>query len=423
MSIATFCYSPTLFGHPHDSYHHRESTIPFFHQYPSWTRPFETSPQPFYYVYFAYPDAMDAHANEPSTIKIGSGTENGRAQGMNSGNSATRTHRKKGTKTPAVPDRPKYSQPRPLVEVSCGELVLGVKNLRTMIRFSHVFARAFPKPSASADSNGSTPLTDGGDQQIKKLNLDDDRFWDFPSSEAFDAVFAWMDGSMKAKRGETLTLFGFDDPETHDIFEMIDFWAVAQLLDIRPLPRLLRDQIRKRLESITPQLDVIKFAHERLPIHDTIMTKVLHTYFVNGDANKYTEAELKAIFDYGMDEDPQLRERLADMAESRRKRRGWNQARRGGGMSSNVAQSGVRNGNYQHTEEKKSEQPKHETTATPKTTARTEATATTKTTASQGDRSGDASAGDVAQVVSRRKGKAKKGHNPQGKPVPGANFA
>jgi hypothetical protein len=353
---------------------------------------------------------MDVHANEPTTIKIGSSTENGRAKGMTSGNSATRTHPKKGKKASAVANRSRYSQPRPLVETSCGNYELGVKDLRTMIRFSNVFARAFPKPSASANSDGSTPLTNGGDQQIKKLDLDDDRFWDLPSSQAFDAVFAWMERSMKAKRGETLTLFGFDDPENYDIFEMIDFWAVAQLLDIRPFPRLLRDQIRKRLESITPKLDVIKFAHERLPIHDTIMTKVLHTYFVNGDANQYTEAELKAIFDYGMDEDPQLRERLADMAESRRNRRGRNQARRGDEQPSNVAQSGVQKGSDQQKDDKQSEQVKHE------------ATANTKASASQEDRSGDASAGDVAQVVSRRKGKAKKGHNPQGKPVPGANF-
>ena len=298
---------------------------------------------------------MDSHAHDTAPLVIGSGTCNGR-KATNVDNAG-----------PANRRTPNPNRPRGKVAVYIDGVHVDDMPLGTLTRFSITAAKAFPKPDTAAANtknstingqaangdwaeavdekldvgkltaevrNLSTTATNNnaGDKtapQERRLELRNDVFYYQPPSTAFKYVFAWMHEAKTARRDEKPLDFGPKDVTNLSFPVLIEYYAAALILNLRPAPIRHRNNVLTKLSSSPPTVDDIKCIHERIPIDDTVMTRAVTSYFEHMEGCKYTQAELYAINDYvNGSGDPELTRRFLGIQRNRKAHAKENEQRR-----------------------------------------------------------------------------------------------
>ena len=230
------------------------------------------------------------HANETPTMLIGSNTVSG--------------HRAK-------------SKGPPTVEVSTDGTFLRRVPLKELTRFSKVAAAAFPRPEPS-----EKPANVGAAQSSKKqLDLHLNTFKLQPPEDAFDLAFEWMDNAKLTPRGNPLPDYCVPQPESLGYERLVDSYAAAVVLDIRPAPHKLRRTLLSCITEERPTRATLKYVHEHLPINDVVMTRFITSYFEHRDKSEYTREEQDEIeLKYVCVVDPELHKRFKDIGNSRKAR-------------------------------------------------------------------------------------------------------
>jgi hypothetical protein len=237
------------------------------------------------------------------------------------------------------------------------EMPIGV-----LCQFSKVAAATFPRPevkdkavngnangvkgSEATEKNGPTNWADDdGDAQKaatelaklntnpapkvnttanagkKELNLYLDKLYLQPPVEAFNFAFQWMDRAKDTPRGEKVVDYGVEYPERITLENLVDIYAVALVLDIRPAINKHRVHVMNKMTEQRPTLATLVYVHEHLPIDDVAMTRFITSYFEHRERSEYTVGEIEKIEDYVCTEDRVLHARFTDIGKARDQKR------------------------------------------------------------------------------------------------------
>lgn len=349
-------YDPISFGYPYQT-GEPQVTEPFWQQYPSWTQPDQFNnynqiqPSNNYYRY-----NMDT---EP--LVIGYNTKNGRK---------IPEHKKNSTGQPNREDKPRA---KGKVDVYINGVFIQVVPLSLLVRFSTTAQDAFPKPGKKAEGSEEKESTvrnwadDEGDEiNVEKLTSDmaklkqpsetgnattsaskvacfeppvvDDHgpnkkfdvnlesLWMQPPLEAFKFAFDWMYEARRTSNGEAVLAYGVPDPNKLPLSKLVDLYAAALCLRLRPPPGQLRSDLFVRLTENAPSIDDVKYMHEHLPVDDRVMTRMITSFLQNRGASNqvYTKAqrdEIEAYF-YKVDDPLYYRfQEIVDYRDNQRKAR------------------------------------------------------------------------------------------------------
>lgn len=346
----SYYYDPRLLGHPHEP-SETQLTEPFWQQYPPWARvgknPYTHQLNPFY--------NMDSQ-----TVFIGSKTKNGRK--------ATEAEKER-----ARQDQLKRST-RPLGKVDLyidGEFIKEMP-LGTLVRFSKVAAAAFPKPEdakksdhataadrkaasrnwadddenddsldvekltadvaklkTSSEAEAPTPTIVNGSRSAttaapkatnsnKELEL---RWNDLnvqPSTAGFIFAFEWMHKAKESRPGESVPDYGVPEPDKISLEMLIDMYAAALCLDLRPFPHKHRHDILTRLTASRPLLQQVGCVFDHMPLQDPVVTRMITSclQYRQRSRGTYTALEWKMVQDYVYSE-PSLLNRFEEIETAR----------------------------------------------------------------------------------------------------------
>ena len=202
------------------------------------------------------------------------------------------------------------------VEVSVNGTFVRPMPLKELVRFSKVAAAAFPRPEPS-DKAANVGAAQSSEM---KLNLHLPTLYRQPPPGAVKFAFRWMDNAKLTIHGPPPD-YGATEPESHSLEELVNVYAAALLLDLRPDCRTLRSTLRNRITERRPTLAALRYVHEHLPINDVVMTRFITSYFEHRDKGDYTreeqdEIELKCVCVV----DPELHKRFKDIGNSRKAR-------------------------------------------------------------------------------------------------------
>lgn len=381
----TFYYDPILFGHPHELAK-PTPTEPFWHQYPSWTSPNPQLDNDLHYSTFFYP-ATTSTAMDSETVYIGSKTKNGkRVQSPTQNNS----------------NRPYYNQANKsvdMVDVYIDNEYILKMPLKVLVRFSKAAAAAFPKPEAvkkvdktddtagagalhewaeeddndldvekltaevsklSTESRGQvvtheakkgsalpTPPSSNSKetkQVVKKeLHLHLDTLWIQPPKSAFEFAFHWMHEAKGARHGDPVLEYGVPRPEALSLQRLVDLYAAALCLGVRPFPHKTRHAVMNRVTTVRPLVGDLKYVHERLPIDDPVMTRLITSCFEHKAprSGAYDDTDLKLIDDYVCEVDEDLHGRFKQIGKARAQRYEEEKREHGGARMQQIAEGGT----------------------------------------------------------------------------------
>lgn len=286
-----------------------------------------------------YPSTMDTE-----TLVIGSNTRNGRV--IKPESERPRRANKKGDGR---------------VDVYTNGVFIRQVPFKVLVRFSKATAEAFPKKTNEAKAASKVNATKSADKakekdsatdwaddnsdipevakELKKLNLNNntsagksftrpgkssidfklDSIYIQPPTQAYEFAFSWMNIAKEAGHGDAVLNFGVSDPEHMSLEKMVDLYAVALILDLRPAPHKHRFELLTKMTDQKPTLATLKYVHERLPVHDVVVTRFITSYFEHRDrpGHAYTDAELQAIEDYVCTMDVALHTRFKEIGDSR----------------------------------------------------------------------------------------------------------
>ena len=350
---------PILLGHPHEQAE-PQLTEPFWQQYPSWTNPNQPINNHIYSTTFYYPPVSTA-AMDSQTLYIGSNTKNGQKGSGSTNAVANRSFHKEVVK------------PKGKVDVFIDDEFIREMPLGTLIRFSKAAAAAFPKPKPGKEAQNrgeadSTPQ-DWAEDDEKEVNVEQltaqvenlsanpqateasskgtepgaaiasptanavsstkipnqvldlklDTLWRQPPVTAFNFAFEWMHLAKVARPGDTVLEYGVPRPVTLSLENMVDIYAAALCLDLRPFPHRHRHALMGRVTDKRPLVADLTYVHEHLPINDPVMTRMISSFFHHRDVyNSYSKAELNLINEYVYNVDKALFNRFGDIGEHRK---------------------------------------------------------------------------------------------------------
>lgn len=325
----------------------------WFHYYNQVNQAYQLDPS-FYHQFLLFSTYYNG-TMDTETIVIGSNTRNGRV--IKPESSKPYNAQKKGTAK---------------IDVYANGVFLRQMPFKVLVRFSKATAAAFPKKAdedkdaKKANAAKTTDNTkdrksitdwaeDDGEmpdvvKEMKKLqpantnaapksatrlgkssiNFSLETMYIQPSKEAFDFSFQWMHIAKEAGHGDAVLNFGVQNPDNVGLEKMVDLYAVALILDIRPAPHKHRFELLTKMTEAKPTLAGLKYVHERLPVEDFVVTRFITSYFDHRDRPDcaYTDEELKAIEDYVCTIDMALHTRFKEIGASRSQRSKYLRKRR-----------------------------------------------------------------------------------------------
>ena len=140
-----------------------------------------------------------------------------------------------------------------------------------------------------------------------------------PPPAAFEFAFQWMDVAKNVNSGAPIRSYGVTNADNLSLEQLVDLYAVALVLDLRPACHKHRFDLLTRFTEQRPTLATLKYVHEHLPVEDVTVTRFITSYFEHRDlrGHGYSANELKAIEDYVCTIDYALHSRFVDIGESR----------------------------------------------------------------------------------------------------------
>ena len=209
----------------------------------------------------------------------------------------------------------------------------------TTPKTSEATAKETKALTAAAPSKEKEPAKPGK----KELRLKLDTIWVQPPVSAFEYAFKWMHEAKVARPGDQVLDYCVPRPEELSVPMLIDLYAAALCLDVRPFPHKIRHHILGRVTEQTPLLEDIVYVHEHLPIDDPIMTRTVTSYFEHAEPpnDKYTRDEHERIFQYVKFEDPALDRRFGEIQTARTERGRKRRQHRGGNKMQQIAEGGA----------------------------------------------------------------------------------
>lgn len=304
---------------------------PFWQQYPIWALPSQLRHLPLrpnnnYYKY----------AMEENHVVIGYNTKNGKKlpQGQTG----------KTVKSPAKP------RPKGKVDVYIDQTFIRQAPLGLLVRFSTAAQATFPKPQKNAPAEDKEPVkhewAEDEDKIVdvekltadiaklshttspekvgkstsknRRLDLGLDTLWTQPPVDAFLFAFDWMHAAQSSKSDDLLE-FGVPAPDRLSLEKLVDLYAAALCLGLRPKPRKHLADLFDRLTKYPPSLADIVYIHEHLPVSDSVMTRAISSFLTNRGAvsEVYNKDERLAIEKYFSEVDEDLYTRFKDILEYR----------------------------------------------------------------------------------------------------------
>ena len=364
MSQGYFNYQeldPRLFGYPQNQASLQPTQL-FWQQYPRWTQP---SQQVYNYQHH-YP-THNIKPMESQTIFIGSNTKNGRILPPES-----------------MTVRNNRFTPRPKVDVYVNGIFVRQMPLGTLVRFSKTAAAAFPKldtttkdKDKSAEVETSPACADRGNDNVdveeltaevaklgtgaqtptapnvvlqtqtnssaqplvKQLDLYLGTLWYQPTPQSIKFALQWMEEARTARHGEAVLIYGVPQPEALSLQNLVDTYAAALCLDLRPFPHKHRHDIMTRMTDVRPMLPDVHYIHEHLPVDDPVMTRLITSFFQHKAKHSYAHGEAEAIEDYVyVANDDQLFKRFEDIQKDRDEKAKLRTRRRGAAKMQSIAQ-------------------------------------------------------------------------------------
>lgn len=272
---------------------------------------------------------MSGHAADTAPLVIGSGTKNGRRP---------------------VSKPPHYPQPKGEVYLHMRHVVVGHKDLGTLVRFSKIVALAFPKPSegtvqvfeegaqimVTVEKNGTgkmpkidrkvgevagvfVPITTDDGERVLVLKLDDSRFWNVPSERAVSIVFGWMDQVKQANGDAPLGVIACPELNKANFRLGCEVYAATLLLDIRPAAATSKiiEQLTKTITNTPPSLEMLMAVHETLPISNVLMDLTITSFFEHLETGNFDNSNVSAVEVYAANMDEQLAARFRKIRNTR----------------------------------------------------------------------------------------------------------
>ncbi|OQO10966.1 hypothetical protein B0A48_05221 [Cryoendolithus antarcticus] len=126
-----------------------------------------------------------------------------------------------------------------------------------------------------------------------------------PTPASFRFVLRWMHSNKGTRHDEPLTSFSDVALGTVKLEKLVDVYAAALTFDVCPFPHVLCQHILQRITQTPSSLDDFRFISYRLPLNDTIVTRMLTAHFEHASAGAYPEGVAEAIenFVMGYDQD------------------------------------------------------------------------------------------------------------------------
>jgi len=124
---------------------------------------------------------------------------------------------------------------------------------------------------------------------VKLLNLDREDVWEPPRPEAVKAFLGWMRANRTVRGYEKLTEFHI--PQQSALCSLIDMYAAAVALKIRPFPHHLYATLLCELSDRPPKVADIQYLALRVPIDDHAVTRSITTAVKFHEHRAYTREE------------------------------------------------------------------------------------------------------------------------------------
>ncbi|OQO13623.1 hypothetical protein B0A48_01852 [Cryoendolithus antarcticus] len=121
-----------------------------------------------------------------------------------------------------------------------------------------------------------------------------------PTPASFRFVLRWMKSNKDTRHDERLMSFSDIALETVKLEKLVDVYAAALTFDVCPFPHALCKHILQRITTTSTGLDDFRFISYRLPLNDTIITRMLTAHFEHASAGAYPEGVAEAIENFVM---------------------------------------------------------------------------------------------------------------------------
>ena len=350
----THTYDPRLFGHPHEP-SETQITEPFWHRYPPWAVP---------------PSSLKKLQSNPlfnmdsQTTFIGSKTKNGQRFQEQAKGHVNQHQRKTNTK------------PQGKVDVYVSGEFIKEMPLSVLVRFSKIAAANFPKPvealeakevekSGKTGGEGDAKSTDWAEEDgTEKLDVDKltaevgklkspsqnetsaptivngsgimaiasskpseqankqlDLAWvDLrvqPPRSGFEYAFEWMQKAKNARPGQPVTDYCVDDPHKLSAQRLVDMYAAALCLDLRPFPHKHRHALMTRITDERPLLAQLSYVHDHLPLTDPVVTRAITSCLQHNEHHRYSTVEWNMARNYVNYTDQGIYDRFVEIDTAR----------------------------------------------------------------------------------------------------------
>lgn len=131
--------------------------------------------------------------------------------------------------------------------------------------------------------------TEASAPPVKVLNLDREDIWEPPRPEAIKAFLGWMRANRTVRGHEKLTEFHI--PQQSALCSLIDMYAAAVALKIRPFPHHLYATLLGELSDSPPKVADIQYLALRVPIDDHAVTRSITSAVKFHEHRAYTREE------------------------------------------------------------------------------------------------------------------------------------
>ncbi|KAK5133244.1 hypothetical protein LTR08_008079 [Meristemomyces frigidus] len=270
--------------------------------------------------------------------------------------------------------RPNFP-PREIVDVYAGNIFVQQMPLRLLTRFSTVAAEAFPRPKIESEEGkgkGKAKSVSDADEPDKKKSWAEDDEDTVDVSELTKQVMStgqdakgsnaesskaaqgdeeaqisthaaaipvkrvlilqidevsppnWMHLNKLVHGSQRLSTFHLRPEE--ETASLVNTYAAALSLGMRPFPLILQDLLRELVTVEPPTAERLRYFYDRLP-ECTVLTRIITSTIEHWEKGHYTEDQAEAIHEL-VAADDWLNQRFKEIQDARSARRKENSARR-----------------------------------------------------------------------------------------------
>ena len=190
--------------------------------------------------------------------------------------------------------------------------------LRLLTRFSQVAAGAFPRPKNEPNISATATVDKETETSGKrKLILDHGSDVEPPTDASVLICLDYMRGNKSVGREQVLPTFHI--PAEASILTLPNVYSAALALDLRPVPRTLKNISRNHVTAKQPTAEVLEYFYQRLP-EGKLLTCTLTSIVEKQIDEQYSVEEDTALTDL-IDSDDFLTQRMNGIGSSRIRQR------------------------------------------------------------------------------------------------------